>query len=200
VPRVDRDKDPLAEQLELGRKVEGGRVQLHEQFQSERKRLLARQSKLEETLVETRTGAAFLAARARVASYEGLVSAIHALFRWWGCSWSSRPLCCWDADSASPLGARPHFSAAAACAGLLIILGTIAFSGRPGEKAMAARARSPAPKKEEAEPRKKEDQKQVASASEAKRELGAEDNQRSKPTANREPARTASRRRTKTPR
>jgi hypothetical protein len=174
VPRVDRDKDLRAEQAGLGKKIQAGQVKLHEQFQADRKRLLARQSELEETLVESRTEPAFLAARARLASYERVVRAIHALFPLVGLFLVILAAVLLGRGLGLPAErAVPRFSAVAACTGLLIILGTIAFSGRPEREGEGI---------EDAQvlglPEKKESEKQVASAPKSKGERDTEDPRR----------------------
>ncbi|MBI1913693.1 MAG: hypothetical protein HYS12_02895 [Planctomycetes bacterium] len=177
VPRVDRDKDPLAEQAGLGKKVELGRQELHERFRSEREQLLARQAEREEMQRKARTAPDFLALRARVASYEGLVTAVRALFPLVGLFLVIAAAVLLGRGLGRPPGrAAPHFSAAAVCAGLLIILGTVAFSSQPAREGEVEGpvALAPQQKAEKAEPRKKEGEKQAPSAPEVKEERVAE--------------------------
>lgn len=133
VPRVVSDKEEGDEREDGRGRLGRGLAGLGARFAREGERLAGEQARLSQELEGARSAPGYLAARDKVDSYEAVAAVVRTLFPLVGLFLLIAAALLLGRALALP-SARglPYFSSAAACAGLLVILGAVAFQGRPG--------------------------------------------------------------------
>jgi Alpha-2-macroglobulin family/MG2 domain len=142
VPRIERARGPASpkrkgeaqvqEAFSRVARLEQARKGLETNFHQERQRLDHRRAELAQSLQETRVHPLYLKAQARVEAYEGMAAGVRALFPLVGLFLViALSVLLGRALGRSARESVPSLSAAGACAMLLVILGAVAFRGRP---------------------------------------------------------------------